>query len=420
MRRRHCIPCLLLFSGIAFNASVQGAGIWFYEHATPDMGTASAGRAATADNAATAGDNPAGMTRLDRSELMVGVAPLYYNAKFDAEAAEFGGGDGGNAGGWVPEASLNYVHSLSPNLKLGIAVASYFGLGLDYGDSWAGRYYVTDAEFITIGVNPSIGYKVNDKLSVGVGLSLVYSSLEQKAAINNPEPGVADGKLKLEDDDVGYGFNLGVLLEPTDGTRVGITYRSKVDIEYNDVVSLKGLGTTLGGIFGGGQKVDMDMNLPQAVMLSAYHDVSDRLAIVANLGWQDWSDFGKSDITIRSDSGSTSLTDDREFKDAWHTAIGVRYRPSPVWMVMSGFAYDSSPVDNEDRTPDMPLDRQLRYAIGAQYEYSNDITISAAYELMDGGNAKINQDQGPLTGELKGEYDPNQIHFFNVNASWRF
>ncbi len=87
---------------------------------------------------------------------------------------------------------------------------------------------------------------------------------------------------------------------------------------------------------------------------------------------------------------------------------------------MSGFAYDSSPVDNEDRTPDMPLDRQLRYAIGAQYEYSNDITISAAYELMDGGDAKINQDQGPLTGELKGEYDPNQIHFFNINASWRF
>jgi len=410
---------MLLSASISI-APAQGAGIWFYEHATPDMGAASAGRAATADNAATAGDNPAGMTRLDRNELMVGLAPLYYDAEFNTESSNFGGGDGGSAGGWVPEASLNYVHSLSPDLKLGLAVASYFGLGLDYGDDWAGRYYVTETEFITIGINPSMAYKVNDKLSVGGGLTLVYSSLDQEVAINNPEPGVDDGKAKLEDDDIGYGFNLGVLLEPTASTRFGMTYRSKVDVEYNDLLSTQGLGTTLGDIFSGGQSLDMDMTLPQAVMLSGYHDVNDQLAIVANLGWQDFSDFGRSDFTFKDDSGSSSLTADRNFKDAWHAAIGARYRLSPGWMVMSGFAYDSSPVDDEDRTPDMPLDRQLRYAIGVQHEYNNDLTISAAYELMDGGDAKINQDQGPLTGELKGEYDPNQIHFFSFNAAWRF
>lgn len=38
---------------------------------------------------------------------------------------------------------------------------------------------------------------------------------------------------------------------------------------------------------------------------------------------------------------------------------------------------------------------------------------------MDAGNAKINQNQGPLAGEFKGEYDTNLIHFFNFNVSWR-
>ena len=210
--------------------------------------------------------------------------PLYYNAKFDTKSSEFGGGDGGSLGGWVPEGSLSYVHSLSPKLKLGIAVSSYFWLGLDYSNNWAGRYYVTETELLTVGVNPSIGYKVNDKLSVGGGLNLIYSTLKQKAAINNPEPGVSDGKLKLEDDDIGYGFNLGVLFEATAATRVGMTYRSKVDIEFKDLISVKGLGPILGGIFDGSQTVDMDMNLPQAVMLSIYHDVNDKLAIVTNLG----------------------------------------------------------------------------------------------------------------------------------------
>ena len=410
----------VLLSLLTVTASVNGAGLWLYERATPDMGTASAGRAATADNAATAGDNPAGMTRLDRSELMVGFQPLYVDAKFDTDVAEHGGGNGGNAGGWVPAAGINYVHSLSPNLKLGVAAGSYLGLGLDFGSSWAGRYYVTEAELLTFGVSPSIGYRINDKLSVGAGVNLVYSELTQKAAINNPGPGVPDGELKLVDDDIGYGFNLGMLLEPTDGTRFGITYRSKVDLEYKDVVSLKGLGPILGTIFTGGQKVDLEMNLPQTVMQSAYHEVDDRLAVVDNLGWQDWSEFGKSDIVINDSSGSTKLTDDRDFNDTWHTAIGVRYRLSAPWMIMVGFAYDSSPVDDDDRTPDMPLDRQLRYAFGAQYEQSKDLTISVSYELMDAGDAKIDQNRGPLAGELKGDFDTNLIHFFNINASWRF
>lgn len=420
MKTRNSLLSLSLSFGIFISSSAQGAGLWLYERATPDMGTASAGRAATADNAATAGDNPAGMTRLDRSELLVGFQPLFVDAKFDTEVVTYGGGDGGNAGGWVPAGGINYVHSLSPDLKLGLAAGSYLGLGLDYGNSWAGRYYVTEGEFLTLVINPSMGYRINDQFSVGAGVNLVYSELTQKAAINNPGPGVPDGELKLEDDDVSYGFNLGALWEPAEGTRFGLTYRSQVDLEYKDVVSLEGLGPILGAIFTGDQKVDLEMNLPQAIMLSAYHDVDDSLAIVANLGWQDWSEFGKSDIVIKDSSGSTKLTDDRDFDDTWHAAIGLRYRLSGPWMVMTGFAYDSSPVDDDDRTPDMPLDRQMRYAVGAQYEQSRNLTISAAYELLDAGDAEIDQNRGPLAGELKGKFDTNQIHFFNINASWRF
>jgi len=421
IRQKHCgLAIVLLCVTLVGGGSTQAAGLWLYEIATPDMGTASAGRAATADNAATAGGNPAGMTRLNQSELMVGIQPLYVDAEFDVEASQFGGGNGGNAGGWVPSASINYVYNLSEDLKLGVSAGSYFGLGLDYGSNWAGRYYVTEAEVLTLGVHPALGYRVYDKLSVGVGVNLIYSELTQKVAINNPGPGVADGELKLEDDDVGYGFNLSALLEPTDSTRFGITYRSKVNLKYKDIVSMKGLGPVLGGIFTGDRKVDLKMNMPQTVMLSAYHDLDDRLALVGNLGWQDWSEFGKSDIVIKSASGNTKLTQDLNLDDTWHVAIGVRYRLSIPWMLMTGFAYDSSPVENKDRTPDLPVDRQLRYAFGAQYEQSRDLTISASYELLDAGDAKINQNRGPLAGELKGEYDTYLIHFFNVNANWRF
>jgi len=46
----------------------------------------------------------------------------------------------------VPSGSLHYVQSISPDWKLGISAGSYLGLGLEYNDTWAGRYYTSEAE----------------------------------------------------------------------------------------------------------------------------------------------------------------------------------------------------------------------------------------------------------------------------------
>jgi long-chain fatty acid transport protein len=406
-------------------ASTWAAGLWLYELATPDMGTANAGRAALANDASTVTGNPAGMSRLDRSQLLLGLQGLTVQAEFDTSSSGFGGGDGGNAGDFVPAGGFHYVHSFSERFKAGVSAGSYFGLGLDYGTTWSGRYYVTEGDFVTLGVNPGLSYRVNDWFSVGAGFSVLYAELDQKASINNSvtDPGTADGKLEIQEDDVGYGFNLGVLVDPTEQTRLGLTYRSQVDVEFEDAVKTKGLGANLETLLGLtgvlGSKVSIEMSLPQAVMLSGYHELTPRWAVVANLGWQDWSEFGKSDIVVQSQD-TTRLNQDRNFDDTWHVALGLRYRFADPWLWSAGIAYDSSPVDDGERTPDLPLDRQIRYATGVQYDWSADVSVGAAYEYLDAGDAKINQNRGPLAGELQGDYKTNRIHFLAANVIWRF
>jgi long-chain fatty acid transport protein len=421
------ISCSLFLFTVLAATSAWSAGLWLYEYGAPDMGTAAAGRAALAKDASTAGGNPAGMTRLERSELLLGTQPMIYSAKFEADSrTTVSGGNGGDAGGFIGALGLFYVHSLTKDLKLGVATGTYFGLGLDYDDSWAGRYYVQEAELITFGVNPSIAYRVNNWLSVGGGFSVVYAELSQKAAINNEgagDAGFPDGKIGLEDDDIGFGGNAGVLIEAAKGTRFGFSYRSEVELEFKDLAKIEGLGPTLTsaltttGLLG--SQADFTITIPQAVMVSAYHELTDKFAIMGNVGWQDWSEFGKTEVTIRS-TNARNFTSDRKFDDTIHAAIGIQYRLSKPWLLSAGFAYDSSPVDNEDRTVDMPLDRQLRYATGLQYEWSKDITLGFAYEFLDAGDADINQTRGPLTGTIAGNYETNQIHLFNINLIWRF
>ena len=420
-----CLCIAMLCAGLLVTP-VKGAGLWLYELGTPDMGTASAGRGATAKDASVAGANPAAMTKLNRSQLLAGALGLSVNVKFDVDKATFGGGDGGNAGDFVPVGSFSYVYSATPDLKLGITAGSYFGLGLDYGDDWAGRYYITEGEFLTFLINPSVGYRINNWLSIGAGVDILYAKLDQKAAINNQltdGAGFPDGKLKIEDDDVGYGFNVGTLIELSEATRFSLTYRSKIEVKFEDVVDTKGVGPNLQPLLDilgvTAEEVDLEMQLPQAIMLSGYHDLTDRLALVASAGWQDWSYFGETTATIKSTT-STSLELDRNFKDTWHVALGARYRFAEPWVWSVGAAYDSSPVDDEDRTPDLALDRQIRIGTGLQYDWNENMTLGAAYTFIDAGKAKIDQEGGPLQGELKGKYKTYNIHAFAVNLIWRF
>jgi len=85
-----------------------------------------------------------------------------------------------------------------------------------------------------------------------------------------------------------------------------------------------------------------------------------------------------------------------------------------------GAAYATSPVDEDTRTPDLPLARQIRLATGLQYDWNRDMTVGAAYEYLDAGRAEIDQAGGPLQGSLKGDYSPNVIHCFALNLIWKF
>lgn len=407
-------------------APVRAGGLWLYEMATPDLGTASAGRAALAQDASTAFSNPAGMTRLDRSQLLGGFQMVIPDTHFRVgHESTFGPwGETGNFGLAVPGLSGFYVHKVSPNWRLGLSMLSYLGLGANYGDGWAGRYYTQASKLITVSVVPSAAYRVNDWLSLGAGFILMYGKLKQSSAVNNLlPPGAADGRLTFNSEAVGFGGLVGVMIEPRPGTRLGVSYISPVELPFKDVASLSGEGPLLRaallqrGLLGA--KVDLTYTLPQQVMLSAYQQITKKLALVANFGWQNWRQFGQINVSIASTTPK-DLTEDAKLRDTWHGAVGLQYRLAPPWLLSLGFAYDSSAASKANRIPATAFDRQLRYALGIQYDWHENLTWGLAYEFMDAGPAPIDTHRGPLAGRLVGDYSPNYYHFIATNIIWRF
>lgn len=123
---------------------------------------------------------------------------------------------------------------------------------------------------------------------------------------------------------------------------------------------------------------------------------------------------------VRVGAQLQGVAQDLDYNDTWHFALGAQYRFAEPWLWSFGVAYDTSPTDEDTRTPDLPLDRQIRIGTGIRYGWNKDVTLGVAYEYVDAGNAEIDQTGGALQGALKGDYDPNVIHFFAVNLIWKF
>ncbi|MGH7933659.1 MAG: OmpP1/FadL family transporter [Candidatus Binataceae bacterium] len=403
-----------------------GAGIALYETGAPDLGTASAGRAAMAADASTTAANPAGMTLLDRSQLLVASGAMLPDINFDRGSqtkVPGGGGGGGNAGVFFPLGSGFYVYKLSDRVRLGLAVDSTFGLAANYGTRWVGRYYLTKSSIITGQANPSIAYRVNEWLSVGAGFSFQVARLYSQAKINNILPRFPDGGLQIESWDEAFGGNVGFLLEPAANLRIGLTYQSPVDFKFGFHPHTTGLGPGLraalrkSGLLGA--KVNLGMTEPQQMMASALYQLTPALALMGNIGWQNWSQFGQTVLGISAES-QKSLAVDLNYSDTIQIAFGGQYRMFQKWLLSAGFAYDSSPVSEANRGPSLPLDRQLRYGAGIQYELNRDMTVGIANELLDAGNAPFNVRRGPLAGRVQGDYATNIIDFLAVNLIYRF
>lgn len=411
---------LVLSILLLFPSAALAGGLELYEMGTPGVGLAAAGEAARAQDASTLFTNPAGMTRLDRSEILIGTQALYGDAHFDRDENTTTEGDAsGNPVGFFPGGSFFYVNSLSPDWKLGFGSFSYFGLPLDFSNDWSGRYYSQDNTLLGMTFMPSLAYQVSEHLSLGVGFNAIYGILQQQAAINNLDPRRGDGKLEIQDSDWGFGADVGVMYEVNDRTRFGLRYLSQVDLDFKDTPEYTNLGPGLSRLLTGTRRLDLGMSVPTELMFSGYHELNDCWALLGSAGWQEWSKFGKVDVALTSAESDRATTIDMQTKNTWHLSAGVQNRTLSAWIFSAGMAYDSSMFDDQDRPITMPIGEAWRFGLGAQYLMNADVTLGFAYELAYAGDMKVDQNRGPLAGRISGEYGDTILHYWVLSLQYK-
>ena len=425
--RAICIAGFAAFGLVATPA--QAGGLILYEVGTEDVGLASAGYTARAQDASTVFINPAGMTRLEGTQATLGAQVLYAGYGFsrsEGTSPELGDGTGGVPISWFPGGGAFFSYSVAPDLKLGFATTGNFGLSLKYDADWVGRYYVQEGTAIGASLLPSIAYRVTPQFSLGASLNAMYGYLRSQIAVNNVIG--PDGQLVVAAHKWGYGANVGILFEPDRSTRLGLVWNSQVKLAFSAPTQFSGLSPGIEKLLADrgllDTTLDLGVTVPQGVNGSFFRQIDDRWALLGSVGWQQWSKFGYVEVGVNSND-PVSLTSNLHFKDTWHVAAGAQYRLEAPWRLDFGVAYDSGFQDSSNVSPMLLANWAWRFGIGAQKQQSPTFSWGVAAEYAYGGTLDVDKHAlAPVAlggrGDLVGSYNNTSIYFLTANFNWKF
>lgn len=442
--------------------TAQGAGFALIEVNATGQGNAYAGATAWTNNASTIYFNPAGLTYLDGEQVVFAAHYIDPSSDFDNKGSKlapaigggdiFGFDDDGGQSAIVP--NFYWARPLNENLTFGVGVNSPFGLAIEYNDGWVGRYHALDSDLATVNFNPSLGYRVNDRVSIGGGLNIMLADVELTSAVDMGAACLAlaagvcgpagvtggtyntDGEAELEGDNfdtLALGFNLGLMFEVSDQTRVGVSYRSEIDIEVDgdadftlpdpdptDPAALAVNGFVNGSPLFDNTGLEAEVTLPASFSVSVAHQVN-KFTWLADVTWTGWQSFDELRIEYDNPAQPDSVTTE-DWDDSMRYSLGFEYQYSDTLLLRAGMALDETPVPSaERRTPRLPGDDRTWYSFGLTKVVSKSMSFDLAMSYLDVDEARINNEfesalptlQHTLTGEYEAE-----VYIVSAQLNW--
>ncbi|MCH7419288.1 OmpP1/FadL family transporter [Pseudomonas mosselii] len=414
------------------SSQLFASGFALNEQSVSGMGTGFAGRSSSAEDASTVFGNPAGMSRLKRDQMTVGGAAVIAKSDISGRGSNFGGETDGDMVPVVGVPMGYYVKKLDDQWSVGFGVYVPFGLVTDYGSDDAARFWGKKSHVEVVTFQPTVSYAFNDKVSIGFGPTFNRIKGELGSNLNNPFTG-SQGEVKIKGDDTAVGYNIGILVQATDRTRVGLTYHSMVDYKLEGKTKVSYSVPGLINLDGNKFDASLKIKTPESVDFSVTHELDDQWTLYAGSTWTRWSRL--KDITVNNELPAAlaanplggafgTITEEQNWHDTWAHAIGASYKVNKEWTLRTGFSVDQSPTNNTNRSPRIPTGDRKIFSIGAGWSPTDDMTIDVAYSYLWEEDTKVNNQPHSLTeAGLKGSYQAkyeNSAHGVGASLTYRF
>ena len=405
----------------------HAAGFQLAEYSATGLGRAFAGEAAIADNASAQARNPALLAQFD--SLNVSAGAIYVNPNIDlkGQSNTVGATQAHDVAGdaWIPNAYA--AMPINERWFAGLAINSNFGMSTDLESSFAGTQFGNHTKVRTVEFNPNIAYKLSDEWQLGAGVRYVQGEGSIGATVPYlPQTKPFAGKtLKyMEGDDHAWGWQAGVVWQPTADTRIGAAYHSQIKLDLSGHAE---------GLFydqkmsqhNGRYPGVLPLTLPASAELAAFHQITPQWAVHGSLNWTEWSKFKELVADIQGLGNDTVKVEN--WRNSYRLALGTTYTLDDSTRLRGGVAYDRSAVDTANRTLSIPEMDRYWFSAGIGHDFTPNLTVDAALTYIAGKKADVSEPRphissdtdagrlGTFTGQASGD-----IWLTGVQVTYRF
>jgi long-chain fatty acid transport protein len=428
-------------------------GFMVNEHGTCVMGRAGTGVTAPCPDGSAIFYNPAGVAGATGVTMSAGVTAIKALGSF---TADYTGEQTDLQNSWVPIPHFYATYGVTPQLTAGFGFFVPYGLGTKWPETFEGRFNGYDNDLRSMYFQPTVGYKLNDMLSVGVGFDFVLGAVElnQRADFSEqlappPAPAgtrmenlgipfhteFADAGLKATGA-TGMGGNFGVLFSPGEGVTWGVRYLTRVKLDYEgDVIfnpvptgivlpagnpfgapagtSLDDLIASL-NLFGDGQLLadqtaQTSLTMPDQLTIGVSVAPSAMLRFLAEWQWVNWSVFDTLVVNF-SDAPDRSVVEN--YQDTNGFRMGFEWMSTEKVTLRGGYLYHQGAAPPESVTPLLPEGDRSEYTAGLGVHLTDRLTLDLAYQYLK-QNDRRGRVREPAAGEAPSVALNSGLYAFN-------
>lgn len=449
-------------AALTVSQSAMAAGFAVSAQSAYGMGNAYAGNAAVAKDASTVFTNPAGMFELENPVFGLSAAvtatSVDYNDRGSRLSPLFGsepisGPASSSLSGSPVTPGIYYARKLNDKWAVGFGINVPFATSSEYDEDWVGRYHAVDTAVTAIDINPTVAFRLNDKVSIGGGISIQRASalLTNKldsgatcelvalqasapagtcdALMLEPNTQALDSDVELDGSGTQVTFNIGALFKPREGTKIGIAYRHGTQHELDGnatftlTPALAGLlaqGDAPGPRFLDNTGSTISADLPATFDFSVAQAVNNQVELLGTLKWTQWTSFDELTSTFDNPAQPDSALP-FGWEDTITASAGFNFDVSNKLTLRAGFSFDQSPIPNpRARSPRGAANDRYWYSAGGTYNFSKKISASFAATHIQIDQSAIDN-TGTTTGSptLRGTYDFD-VNLIAFQLNWHF
>jgi long-chain fatty acid transport protein len=270
---------------------------------------------------------------------------------------------------------------ITDKLSVGLGIYTPYGSSATWDDEWAGRYLIQNISLQAFYFQPTVAYKINDKIGVGAGFIYTTGGVKLERGI----PGVNDASVELDGSANDIGYNVGVYYKPTEALSIGIDYRSEIAMKVEDGdATFNNVPSALGSALPSANKFSAELPMPANLDFGFSYQFNEKLLLAFEVNWVMWSTYDSLKFTFDENPASLNSSSPREYKDSWITRIGAEYILNEKLTFRAGAYYDPSPTNEDYFTPETVSLNTVAFTLGLTYKPCEKLEINLSYLQLHG------------------------------------